>query len=49
MGTTVMDYFKWLEFFYEHADFGPAHDDVVNTLKEEFEEETGLKAPEETY
>jgi len=27
---------EWLKYFYEHADFGPASDDVRDGLKESF-------------
>lgn len=36
---------EWLEWFYENADFGPAHGDVIIMLQEQFESETGLKVP----
>jgi hypothetical protein len=40
---TSAGYDKWLEYFYEHADFGPAHEDVVDIMLEQFEKETGIK------
>lgn len=36
---------EWLEWFYLNCDFGPAHEDVVSILKDEFEKETGKKIP----
>lgn len=36
---------EWLEYFYEEADFGPAHEDVVMIIQEQFEQETGKKIP----
>lgn len=38
--------FEWLKWFYINADFGPAHEDVVDILKEAFEKETGKLVPE---
>lgn len=36
---------EWLQWFYQNADFGPAHEDVIMILQEEFEEETGKQIP----
>ena len=36
---------RYLQFFYENADFGPAHDDVLAYLNEQFTAETGLPIP----
>jgi len=38
---------EWLKWFYTRSDFGPADDDVVQLLKEQFQQETGLALPEE--
>jgi hypothetical protein len=35
-------YLKWLEYFMDNADFGPAHEDVVDILWQGFLEEEGL-------
>lgn len=35
----------WLEWFYTNADFGPAHSDVVQMMREEYEVKTGRKVP----
>lgn len=37
---------EWLQYFYGAADFGPAHEDVVDIIRENFEKETGLVPPE---
>jgi hypothetical protein len=37
---------EWLRYFYETADFGPAHEDVVNIIENRFKEETGKDLPE---
>lgn len=39
--------FAFLEWFFLNADFGPADDDVKYMMQEQYEEETGLKVPEE--
>lgn len=39
--------FDFLEWYFANADFGPAHEDVVNALFERFEEEMHLAVPEE--
>lgn len=36
---------KFLLFFYQNADFGPADTDVQNHLKERFVRETGESLP----
>lgn len=38
--------YEWLLYFYQNADFGPAHEDVVNYIFEDFCKETGKKLPE---
>lgn len=35
----------YLEYFYQAADFGPAHEDVVRMINEEYEADTGKKVP----
>lgn len=40
--------FEYLEMFYQEADFGPAHEDVVDIINENIENETGRKIPK-TY
>lgn len=32
----------WLRFFYETADFGPAHEDVIDIIKQAFVEQGGV-------
>jgi hypothetical protein len=39
------DELEWLQFFYENADFGPAHEDVVMIIEERFLEQTGKILP----
>ena len=41
--ATELDYFYW---FITHADFGPAHGDVMDMLNEQFMDETGKNLPE---
>jgi hypothetical protein len=36
---------EWLSWFYAHADFGPAHEDVVMELKRQFIRESGKRLP----
>lgn len=38
---------EFLEWFFANADFGPAHEDVVNILMSQFESETNKAVPEE--
>ncbi len=38
-----LDYLRW---FYTHADFGPAHADVLGYMEERYVEERGCKVPE---
>ena len=40
-------YAEWLEWFYCNADFGPAHEDVMIGMFDDFEAETGKKIPSE--
>lgn len=37
---------EWLEYFYDMADFGPAHEDVVDIIAQNFKKETGKLLPE---
>lgn len=37
---------EWLRYFYQEADFGPAHEDVVYIIEENFKEETSKELPE---
>ena len=41
--ATELEYLVW---FFQTADFGPAHGDVVAMLNEEFEKEVGKLVPE---
>jgi len=36
---------KYLEWFRQNADFGPAHEDVISIMNEDFTEETGKQVP----
>ena len=38
-------YNMWLEWFFCNADFGPAHDDVMIGMFEDFQNETGEFLP----
>lgn len=40
--ATELEYLKW---FRINCDFGPAHQDVVDELNEQFIEETGKEIP----
>lgn len=40
--ATELEFLKW---YYQQADFGPAHEDVLIGLKELFEERTGKLVP----
>ena len=42
--ATPEEFYAW---FFANADFGPAHEDVVNILFQQFEEETNTAVPEE--
>ena len=44
--ATELEYLKW---FYNNCDFGPAHEDVIDILNEEFEQKTGKKVPVDYY
>lgn len=36
---------EWLRYFYENADFGPAHEDVVDMIKQAYVD-SGGRIPE---
>lgn len=36
---------EFLQYFWDNADFGPAHDDVVSILVDKFEAHTGKLVP----
>lgn len=36
---------EFLQWFWENADFGPAHEDVIMIYIEQFEKDTGLEVP----
>lgn len=33
--------YEWLEYFFENADFGPAHEDVVEIIYEKYKNAGG--------
>jgi hypothetical protein len=37
---------EWLRYFYEEADFGPAHGDVEQLLMDNFKKEKNKQLPE---
>lgn len=37
---------EWLKWFFQNADFGPAHGDVMLSLQEQFEEAMKKRVPE---
>ncbi len=37
---------EFLQWFYSNADFGPASEDVVEIMIENFKEETGKELPD---
>jgi hypothetical protein len=41
------EHFDWYEWFYNNADFGPAHDDVVLIMAEQYTAETGKEIPDD--
>jgi len=41
-GKTVDAELKWLRFFYEVADFGPADGEVRDIIMQEYEDEGGV-------
>ena len=40
---------EWLKYFYDEADFGPAHEDVVMLIQEYFKKSTGKSLPDGYY
>ena len=40
------DELEYLRWFYVHADFGPAHGDVMHWLNQRYHEETGKEPPD---
>jgi len=46
MGSEETQELKYLRWFYQNCDFGPAHGDVIDALNERYEEVTGLPVPE---
>jgi len=41
MTTEEQEELQYLRFFYEKADFGPAHEDVVSIVNDEYLDEYG--------
>ena len=41
--ATELEYLQW---FYAECDFGPAHEDVIHYMNEQFRIETGQDLPE---
>ncbi len=39
--NVLADELFYLRWFYEHTSFGPAHDDVVDLMKDQYKRETG--------
>ncbi len=39
---TELEYLQW---FYNEADFGPAHEDVVGSINDYIEKQTGKSVP----
>lgn len=37
---------EFLQWFYKNCDFGPAHEDVIDIMREQFEKREGKKVPE---
>ncbi len=46
MGKKRATELEWLKWFYQQADFGPAHGDVMDNLQEEFTCSTGKRLPQ---
>lgn len=42
----LVEELEYLRWFYEHTDFGPAHEDVVSIMNERYVKLTGNKIPE---
>ena len=45
MDEDEKEWVEWLDFFYYHADFGPADGDVREILMDQYEGETGKACP----
>lgn len=45
MSQSELTELEYLRLFYEHADFGPAHEDVVLIINENIETESGKRVP----
>ena len=45
MDRVQADELGYLQWFYYNCDFGPAHEDVISIMNEEFMEETGQALP----
>jgi hypothetical protein len=43
--TVDANWYEWLKFFYGNADFGPAHEDVEDSIRTDFTKETGIVLP----
>ena len=43
MKATELEYLEW---FYGNADFGPATEDILKMMNDEFREETGKELPD---
>jgi hypothetical protein len=43
MNEEELEFLRW---FYSTCDFGPAHSDVIDMLKEQYVAETGKPIPE---
>jgi hypothetical protein len=39
--------YKYLEWYRMNIDFGPAHEDVISIMDEQYTDETGEEVPEE--
>lgn len=46
MSDVVATPLEFLEWYFVNADFGPAHEDVVSILMDQFTQETGKRVPE---
>lgn len=44
MQSEVLEYLEW---FWKNCDFGPAHEDVVELMEEQYTLETGKVVPAE--
>lgn len=45
MATFTEYEIEYLFWFFENADFGPAHEDVMDYMNEKYEEEAGKPVP----